>query len=401
MNLKQRMMEINNRLAAIDNELNEPNADLEALDNESKTLISERARIQVKLAEEVRKGFTSADSVVPNQEEETRKSELASMSKRDKLALVIGKGARGKKFTDVEKRALGTALTTTATTYVEATAEVNGVNNAGVFVPTNLILDLLKTEGKLSPILADIQFTAVPGLTEYPYRKSRDKTRAKAEAAEGKDNQMEWAKLSLVKGYLQTIIPVTDEVLALTDFDFGGYIINQILQDINEDWVEELIYGTGDSNRIKGITVGASAAVTGGYDASSGGALKAIIDGLKKLTGKYRRGAKIYVAQDVYDEIFFAVDDNGNFKYPVFNNSQGISSLGPVRVELDENLYAGEFVIGNVNKWFKVNSLIPLRIETNRKARYGITEWIASEYCATAPFAESGSVVFVKGSKKA
>lgn len=401
MNLKQRMMEINNRLAAIDNELNEPNADLEALDNESKTLISERARIQVKLAEEVRKGFTSADSVVPNQEEEARKSELASMSKRDKLALVIGKGARGKKLTDVEKRALGTALTTTATTYVEATAEVNGVNNAGVFVPTNLILDLLKTEGKLSPILADIAFTAVPGLTEYPYRKSRDKARAKAEAAEGKDNQMEWAKLSLVKGYLQTIIPVTDEVLALTDFDFGGYIINQILQDINEDWVEELIYGTGDSNRIKGITVGASAAVTGGYDASTGGALKAIIDGLKKLTGKYRRGAKIYVAQDVYDEIFFAVDDNGNFKYPVFNNSQGISSLGPVRVELDENLYAGEFVIGNVNKWFKVNSLIPLRIETNRKARYGITEWIASEYCATAPFAESGSVVFVKGSKKA
>lgn len=401
MNLKQRMMEINNRLAAIDNELNEPNADLEALDNESKTLISERARIQVKLADEVRKGFVSAEAVVLNQEEEARKSELASLSKRDKLALVIGKGARGKKFTDVEKRALGTALTTTASTYVEATSEVNGVNNAGVFVSTNLVLDLLKIEGKLSPILADIQFSAVPGLTEYPYRKSRDKARAKAEAAEGKDNQMEWAKLSLVKGYLQTIIPVTDEVLALTDFDFGSYIINQILQDINEDWVEELIYGTGDSNRIKGITVGASAAVTGGYDASTGGALKAIIDGLKKLTGKYRRGAKIYVAQDVYDEIFFAVDDNGNFKYPVFNNAQGISSLGPVRVELDENLYAGEFVIGNITKWFKVNSLIPLRIETNRKARYGVTEWIASEYCATAPFAESGSVVFVKGSKKA
>ena len=260
---------------------------------------------------------------------------------------------------------------------------------------------LLREEGKLSPILADINFTAIPGLTDIPYRKSRDKAKAKAEGAEGKDNQMEWAKLTLVKGYLQTIIPVTDEVLALSDFDFGEYIISQILQDINEDWVGELIYGTGADDRIKGITIGATDAVTGGYDAASGGPLKAIIDGLKKLTGKYRRGAKIYVAQDVYDEIFFAVDDNGNFKYPVFNNSQGITSLGPVRVELDENLTAGHFLIGNVNKWFKANSLIPLRLETDRLARKGVTEWIASEYCATSPLAITGSVIFVKGAKKA
>lgn len=405
MDIKQRLQEIAARMSAIDTELNDPNANLEALDAESQKLVSERANLQVQLANQIRSGFAGGTLVVPTnvdpKQDEQRTTELSKLSKRDKTAYVIGKTARNKQFTDAEKRALGSALTTTATTYVAATADVNGVNNAGVLIPTNLVLDLLREEGKLSPILADINFTSIPGLTDFPYRKSRDKAKAKAEGAEGKDNQMEWAKLSLVKGYLQTIIPVTDEILALSDFNFGEYIISQILQDINEDWVGELIYGTGADDRIKGITIGATDAVTGGYDTASGGPLKAIIDGLKKLTGKFRRGAKIYVAQDVYDEIFFAVDDNGNFKYPVFNNSQGITSLGPVRVELDENLTAGHFLIGNVNKWFKANSLIPLRLETDRLARKGVTEWIASEYCATSPLAITGSVIFVKGAKKA
>ncbi|MFA5433664.1 MAG: hypothetical protein WC319_12445, partial [Candidatus Paceibacterota bacterium] len=111
----------------------------------------------------------------------------------------------------------------------------------------------------------------------------------------------------------------------------------------------------------------------------------------------FRRGAKVYVAQDVYDEIFFAVDDNGNFRYPVLNNAQGISSIGPIRVELDENLKAGQFLIGNVNKYFKANTLINLRLETNRIARRGVTEWIASEFCATAPFVGA----FILGTKEA
>lgn len=397
MEFAKRLNEINNRLAAIDKELNEPSADLQALDTESKALISERANVMAKQAEEIRKGFAGSTQI-PAQADNEKQSELSRMSKRDKIAFAIGKSIRGKRFSDVEKRALGTALTTTATTYVAATALANGVNNAGVLIPTNLVLELLREEGKLSPVLADIAFNAVPGLTDFPYRKSRDGANVKVEGVEGKDNQMEWAKLSLVKGYLQTVIPVTDEVLALADFDFGAYIINLIVQDMNEDWVEELIYGTGSDDHIKGITVGATAAVTGGYE--SGAALAAIVAGLKKLTGKYRRGAKIYVAQDVYDEIFFAVDDNGNFKFPVFNNSQGITSLGPVRVELDENLYAGDFVIGNVNKWFKFNSLIPVRIETDRLAKKGVTEYIASQYCASAPLAISGQVIFVKGSKK-
>lgn len=318
---------------------------------------------------------------------------IAKMKRKSAISEIIGRGFKKQAFSETEKRALGVALTTTAETYVAATELVDGVNNAGVFIPTSIVLDLLKEEGLLSPILSDIQFTSVPGLVEFVFRKSRDKAKAKAEGAAGLDNQIEWDTVTGVKGYLQTIIPVTDEVLALSAFDFGAYIIDQLIQDLNEDWVYDLIYGTGADSHIKGITVGALVAVTGGY--AAGAEIDALIAGLGKLTPKYRRNAKIYVASDLYDKILFSTDANGNFKYPVFNNSTGISSFGSVRVETDENLKTGDFVIGNVSKYFKANSLIPIRIETNRLARKAITEYIASEYCVTTPIANA----FVYGVK--
>ena len=402
MNIAQLLAEIanvNKRLAAIAVEARKEGVSAEVLGNlatEQETLIAKRAEYQAELVEKRAAADGNFENVIGGADKaDERAAKIAGLSMRDKLSLALGRQVRGGKFSDAEKRALGVALTTTSETYVAATSEIDGVNNAGIFIPHKLVFDLLKEEGKLSPILADIAFTAVPGLTEFPYRKSRDKARAKAEGAEGKDNQMEWDKLSGVKGYLQTIIVVTDEVKALTDMDFGAYIIEQILQDLNEDWVEDLLYGIGSSEHIKGITIGATAAVAGGYEAD--GLEDALIAGIKACKGKYRRGAKVYVAQDVYDEVLFSRDDNGNFKYPVFNNATGITSFGSIRMEVDENLKDGDFVIGNVGKYFKANALIPMRLETDRKARRGTTEYIASELCCTAPVPGA----FVYGFKKA
>lgn len=403
MTLKERILGINERLKAIEVELKEADLGIEkisTLNKEVDSLINKRAEFTVELKGEINEKFKEANPADPDpkDEEGERALNIKAMSKRDKISYMVGKGARGKTLDATEKRALGTSLTTTAATFVEATEHVDGVNNAGVFIPTRIIFDLLREEGKLSPILADISFSNIAGLTQFPYREERTKANAKAEGEAGVDGQVKWNKLELTKGYLQTIIAVTDEVLALTDFGLGEYITSQLLEDISEDWVEDLIYGTGDNEHIKGITIGATAATTTPYSGDAGDeVLDAIIAGIKKSVGKFRRGAKVYVAQDVYDEIFFAVDDNGNFRYPVLNNAQGISSIGPIRVELDENLKAGQFLIGNVNKYFKANTLINLRLETNRIARRGVTEWIASEFCATAPFVGA----FILGTKEA
>lgn len=389
-----RIKEINEKLRALEAEINTASQErLAEIDAEGAKLRAEREQLMLKEREAARNAFANASQ--KSAESTESDNGLGKMSKREKLAFALGKQARRVPLTEVEKRALGVALSTTASTYVAATAELDGVNNAGVLIPTNLVFDLLKDEGIISPIFRDISFSNVPGLVEFPYRKSRDSAKTKAEAASGKMNQMEWAKISGSKGVLQTIIAVTDELRALTDFDFGAYILAQILQDAAEDWTSELIYGTGADERIKGITVGATAAVSGGY--AAGKAVDAIVEGIKLCKGKFRRGAKIYIAQDVYDEIAFAADEVGNFKYQVVNNTLGIKSFATFAVEVDESLNAGEFVIGNVSKYFKANVLENLKIETERDATKRITYYIAGVFSASTPFPGA----FIHGTKKA
>lgn len=395
-----RIAEINQRNKAIATECRAEgitSEKLQALSDEQDKLLQERNSLMQK-AMELRAAAEGApfnpftdNGPAPKGDDGV---ELNKLNLRGRLAYALGKRVRGKQLTDMETRALGKAVTTTAVDFVAATASTDGVNNAGIFINTKQLMDLLKEEGKLSPIMRDIAFTHIPGLTEFPYRKSRDKAKAKKENADTGENQMEWAKLTGVKGWLQTIIVITDEVRALTDFDLGNYIVEQMLQDLNEDWCADLIYGTGTDDHIKGITVGAIAAVTGGYE---GDTVAALIAGIKLCKGKYRKGAKAYVAQDVYDEVLFAQDDNGDYTYPILNNTQGIVSIGPIRIEVDENLKDGEFLIGNVGKFFKANTLIGTRLETERAARKGATTYVASEYCATTPVAGA----FVHGTKKA
>ena len=152
--------------------------DQEKLDLELRDLIFE----EIEVRSRVEKSDPISTPIVDNKNKEEREfEELNRLSKRQTLCLSIGKQVRKKEFTAAEKRALGTALTTTATTFVEATELANGVNNAGVFIQTSLIFDLLREEGKLSPILEDVAFTDIKGLTSFPYRKSRDKAQYKAE----------------------------------------------------------------------------------------------------------------------------------------------------------------------------------------------------------------------------
>ena len=401
--IRARLKEIATRLSALDADID--NVDLKSaeaeqrlanLNNEVASLVAERADLNKKLTQIVRSAFEGGNTVVvPNKPLVTERSDLAKLSMRDKMSYILGKRLRGHLFDESEKRALGKALTTTATEYVAASTSVDGVNNAGVFISTTIILDLLKEEGKLSPIFRDINFMHVKGMTTYPYRESRTAAKAKAEGKNTGDNQMKWGKLELTKGYLQIVIPVTDEVVALTDWDLGAYIVSQMLQDLEEDWANDLIYADGTENKVKGITAGAVAAVTGGY-AADADIVKVLTDAIKACKGKFRKGAKVYVAQDIYDSVFFSLDKNGNFRYPVFNNTAGISSLGNIRIEVDENLNEGDFIVGNVSKYFKANLLLDLRVEQERQATYGITNHVASEFCATAPF----SGAFIYGSKK-
>ena len=77
------------------------------------------------------------------------------MSRKERLALALGLVARGKRPDEEQTRALGNALTTTATTYVEATSGANGVNNGGVMIATDDVIN----DGEC---IVDFYETAIP-----------------------------------------------------------------------------------------------------------------------------------------------------------------------------------------------------------------------------------------------
>ena len=380
--LKARCGEINTRLAEINKEIDLPEVTEEranALKTEAQTLIDERNGLNAQVEELERQAHE-------NLERGKEVNPTMEFTKRQALCFLAGMNARKKtidSISDEEKRALDKALTTTATAYVAATSEVNGVNNGGLLIPSNILLDFLKEEGKLSPILNDIVFTHVKGLVVFPYRSSRTAANAKSEGSGTNKNQFQLAQLELAKGWLQIIIDVTDEVEALTDIDLGQYIMERISEDLSEDWAAKLIYGNG-SNAVKGVAYGATSTGISSYTA--GKELETVVKAVKLCRGSYRRGAKIYVAQDVFDAIAFAVDDNGNFKFPIVNGGVGVTSMAGLKVEVDENLNDGDVLVGNVSKYFKANMLIPMNLEKDRDINAHITTYVAAQFCASAPF---------------
>jgi HK97 family phage major capsid protein len=377
--------EINERMAQIDKEIKD--ADIEALhilEKEIEALKTRRAEALKSERERIERAFENSKPIIDPDKADNR------LTTREKICKAIGLYRRGG-ISEIEARALGVSLTTTATEYVPASADADGVNNGGLFIPTKVLFDLLKETTEPSPIFNAINFTQIKGLTEFILTKSRDEAYTKEEGKATFDNQIEWDTLKATTGTLQSIIVVTDELRALTDIDFGQYIIDELLKNITEDWTKELIYAPGVNRRITGLIQGALlAGGTDGYEA--GEVYEAIKAGIKLLDKKYRKSPAIYLATDVYDELLFREDDVGRPLYPVINNIGGISSIGPYKCYCDTNLKAGDFVIGNISQYFKVNINQPLTIETERLVTRGVTKYVAREMCSTAVL--PGAIVY-------
>ena len=89
-------------------------------------------------------------------------------------------------FTEAEKRALGVALTTTATTYVAPSSGADGVNNGGLFIPETVSMEILREIELESPFLRDIAKTYVRGLITFPYKKQSSGAEWETEGTDNK-----------------------------------------------------------------------------------------------------------------------------------------------------------------------------------------------------------------------
>lgn len=261
-------------------------------------------------------------------------------------------------LTDAEYRALGVATTTTSETFKAPTSSEDGINNGGLFIPQEVMLDILREETVDSPIYNDVVTTAIKGKVKFPYMISKSGAKVKAELSDTENESVKWDILNGATGNYTDSIVITFEEEAMAIDEFTNYLIELIGQSMRELLINDYIYGTGTGDHVKGITNGA---IDGSYANGSTDYLAALEAAIKKLPVKKRAGAKIYLASNIFDAITFTKDKNGNYILPVLNGG-GFSRLSAFPVAMDVNLNAGEFVIGNVSKWYKANVNKPMEL---------------------------------------
>lgn len=306
------------------------------------------------------------------------------------------KSLMGLALNEVEERAVGVALTTTSETYVASAVGADGVNNGGLFIPDDVMMDLMNRMELVSPFFRDIPKTSVNGYVKFPYRKGGTGAEEQAEGVANKDGQVEWAELTLTVLEVSETIRVTWKLEAMAVDSFINYIIEELAMQVPEKIATDLFYGDG-TGTISGVTK-AGNHLDGSYVIGTGtgevadiyGAIEA---GVKLLTSPRKRsGAKIYVAQDIMDAMVFARDkQNGFLHNPI--NGVGINSLSKYPIEMDPFLNDGDFVIGNP-RFFKFNWNEALSITKDVSGKNRINDYTGYAVVSGAP--EPASFVYGK-----
>ncbi|OGO90337.1 MAG: hypothetical protein A2Y17_12270 [Clostridiales bacterium GWF2_38_85] len=380
---KKRMLEIQARKAEIRKTLEtDTSADLDALEKELRTLDTEFADLERRTA--IAAGLNSGtldgnllENPLNNPQARgvvfTRENVLASKEYRSAWAKTL----MCLPLDETEQRALNTALTTTSSTYTAATADVNGVNNGGLFIPEEVNNALMQAISLVSPLFRDAAKTAVPGIIKFPYRKSGSGAKKPTEGTANGDGAIEWGELVLGNTEISETIRVTWKLEAMAVNDFIGYITSELVEQVQDTAVTDLIYGTG-VNEMTGVT---EDAIDGTY---TGTALDGIGHALTLLPKKQKIGAKIYVAQNIVEEISFSKDATGNYIFTPING-MGVKSVATYSVEVDPYLDDGDFVIGNMGRYYRLNISEPLSVTKDISGKNRINDYTGYTIMGGAP----------------
>ena len=274
----------------------------------------------------------------------------------------------GLELDEVEERALGDAVGTTATTYVASAANTQGINNVGLFIPTSVVLALMERAEKESPIFRDIRKLGVNGNVDVPYLDEADDAKWYAELTDTDNEGQKYAKVSLNGEELAKDIVLTWKADQMSVDGFVDFIVDELYEKMFKAKVKAVIYGTGNGEPT-GLTNGLTAVTTGATPIDTISNTKATLSTDAKV------GAKIYISEAVADLIRFYKDGNNNYPYLV---------ALPNIFEVDPYLANNDIVVGNMRKYIW-NEQEPMRIDRDisvkgRKAIYG-----AYQVCDGAP----------------
>ena len=311
------------------------------------------------IAKELNKRGIEANIIKEEIKMNERKYDVSSKEYRSAWAKTL----MGVELNEEEKRAVGDAVGTTATTFVEADGGHQGINNLGLLIPTSVREEFLESLAEESPIFNDVRKLQVAGNIDLPFLDSADDASWYAELADTANEGQEYKTIKLTGNELAKDVVITWKAEAMTVDGFINFILDELRNKMGKALIHAIIYGTG-SGQPTGITHGVTP-VTAGADP-----IACIVNTYKDLGANFRAGAKAYVSTNVNIEIVGYKDENGNYPF-----LQGLNSTKLVSIEVDPYLQNNDIIVGNC-KNYVLNEVEPLRVDREatvkgRKVTYG------------------------------
>lgn len=360
---KEELIQLREQVEAINKEVpeqeeTEEKKDGEISHEEERSLIADTQEI------EQRNLDTKELKVIKEEKEmeEKRKFTIADKEYRSAWAKKL-MGLKDEKFTEDEKRALGDAVTTTATTFVASTESVQGINNGGLFIPTSVREDLMEIIEKNSPIFRDVRKLQVAGNIDLPYLFDSDDAEWYVELTDTKNEGQEYRSLQLTGWELAKDIVITWKLEAMAVESFISFLLEELANKMGKALINAVIYGDG-VNKPTGITKGLTAVKTGATPIDN------IINTYETLSDDARIGAKAYVSTSVKVKMISYKDENGNYPF-----LQGINGTDLFSIETDPYLKNNDVVVGNCRNYI-LNEVAPMSVAKEstvkgRKTTYG------------------------------
>lgn len=352
---------------------------LEEVKTEIESLEAEEKEINASMEEEIQKeeeakeerkaiakAIETRDVHTEKIEEEKKMNEkrytVSSPEYRSAWAKTL-MGLSKDKFTEEETRALGDAVTTTATEFVASTEDVQGINNGGLFIPTSVREEFMEILTQQSPIFRDVRKLAVAGNIDLPYLFASDDAEWYAELTDTKNEGQEYRDLKLTGHELAKDVVITWKLEEMAVESFIAFILDELVNKMGKALINAVIYGDGNG-KPTGVTKGLKAVTEGETPVDT------ILATYGSLNQDDRIGAKAYISSNVNMAIVGYKDGNNNYPF-----LQGIATNSLVNIEQDPYLKENDIVVGNMRNYI-LNEVTPVRVDKEvsvkgRKVLYG------------------------------
>ena len=367
--IEERKAELLTKIAEAKNEeeLKELRSEVEAInkevpeqeEKEQGEITPEEERSLIADTQELEKRSKEASNLTKiggkEMEKEERKFTIADKEYRSAWAKKL-MGLSDDKFTEEEKRALGDAVTTTATTFVASSANTQGINNGGLFIPTDVRMELMEIIDQMSPFYRDIRKLQVNGNVDLPYLFSADDANWYVELTDTVNEGAEYRNLQLTGWELAKDVVVTWKLEEMAVESFITFIIEELAHKMGVALINAVIYGDGQ-NKPTGVLNGLTAVTTGKTPIDN------IIATYESLSQEARRGAKVYVTTAEKVKMIGYKDENGNYPF-----LQGINGTDLFTIETEPFLTGNDIIVGNP-RYYILNEVTPTRVEWERTVK--------------------------------